>query len=277
MKKNYILKLIQKLDILKLFKKQFKKFLKHLGIEVYRSVNKEKVLGVIDLFKPHDLGYPLIRVGGKADGGYLIPDIMDNIKFCFSPGVGLISEFENEIKEKGIKSFLADNSVEGPAVEDLFKFDKKFIKSFNSENSITFNDWVDKSVKKEDKDFLVQMDIEGSEYEVINSISNENMNKIKIFIIEFHHLQFMTNEVFLENLSSVLKKLLNYFEINHIHPNNASGTSNVEDIIFPNTLEVTFLNKKFVKEKKKILKLPNILDKKNIEKKNDIILPNYWF
>ena len=44
------------------------------------------------------------------------------------------------------------------------------------------------------------MDIEGSEYEVINSISNSNLEKIKIMVIEFHHLQLLTNEVFLKIL-----------------------------------------------------------------------------
>ena len=56
---------------------------------------------------------------------------------------------------------------------------RNFIKSYNSENSITFDDWIKNSVNPTDKDFLVQMDIEGSEYEVINSISNFNFRKNK--------------------------------------------------------------------------------------------------
>lgn len=263
--------------ITKKFKRIIKNFFRSQNIEFYRRAPKLKILEAISLLKPNELGHPLIRVGGKGDGGYLIPDLLNNIKYCFSPGVGQISAFEAEIKNRGIKSFLADFTVDGPAAEDLFDFKKKFIKSFNSENSITFDDWIKNSVDEKEKDFLVQMDIEGSEYEVINSISNLNLERIKIIVIEFHHLQFLTNEVFLENFLSVLKKLNTYFEVNHIHPNNCCGITKVDEIIIPNVLEVTFLNKNYVKKKSNIKTLPNILDSKNVEKKKDIFLSNHWF
>lgn len=263
--------------ILKKLKQVIKNFFRSRNIEFYRRASKSRILEAITLLKPNELGYPLIRIGAKGDGGYLIPDLLDDIKYCFSPGVGQISEFEAQIKKKGIKSFLADYTVDGPAAEDLFDFKKKFIKSFNSENSITFDDWIKSSVDENEKNFLVQMDIEGSEYEVINSISNLNLDRVKIIVIEFHHLQFLSNEVFLENFISVLKKLGNYFEVNHIHPNNCCGITKIDEIIVPNVLEVTFLNKRFVKKKSNIKILPNILDVKNVNKKKDILLSHHWF
>ena len=30
-------------------------------------------------------------IGGAGDGGYLVPDDLDGIEYCFSPGVNLIS------------------------------------------------------------------------------------------------------------------------------------------------------------------------------------------
>ena len=263
--------------LIKKIKQFVKSFFRKHNIEFYGRAKKKRILEAISLTKQFDLGHPLIRVGGEGDGGYLLPDILDGIKYCFSPGVGLISEFESQLKNREIKSFLADFTVDEPAAEDLFKFEKKFIKSYNSENSITFDDWIKNSVNPTDKDFLVQMDIEGSEYEVINSISNFNLEKIKIMVIEFHHLQFLTNEVFLENYISVFRKLKNYFEINHIHPNNCCGVTTVDDLVIPNVLEVTFLNKKYVQRKNQIIDLPNSLDKKNVEKKKDIKLSYHWF
>ena len=75
--------------------------LKKRNIEVYRSVEKKRNTRAISLLKPFDLGHPLIRMGGPTgDGGYLLPDVLDDIKYCFSPGVGLTSEFETQVKEK---------------------------------------------------------------------------------------------------------------------------------------------------------------------------------
>ena len=108
--------------ILKKLKQVIKNFFRSRNIEFYRRVSKSRILEAITLLKPNELGYPLIRIVAKGDGAYLIPDLLDEIKYCFSPGVGQISEFEAQIKKRGIKSFLADYTVEGPASEDLFDF-----------------------------------------------------------------------------------------------------------------------------------------------------------
>ena len=34
-------------------------------------------------FKPKHNGWDLIRIGGENDGGYLIPNDLENLKFCF--------------------------------------------------------------------------------------------------------------------------------------------------------------------------------------------------
>jgi hypothetical protein len=48
----------------------------------------------------YNAGYNLIRIGKKKDGGYLIPDILNKINYCFSPGVGLSTDFEDYLKKK---------------------------------------------------------------------------------------------------------------------------------------------------------------------------------
>ena len=93
--------------ITKKIKQIIKNLLKKRNIEVYRSVEKKEILEAISLTKPFDLGHPLIRIGGPTgDGGYLLPDVLDDIKYCFSPGVGLISEFETQLKKEELNLFL---------------------------------------------------------------------------------------------------------------------------------------------------------------------------
>jgi len=45
----------------------------------------------------------------------------------------------------------------------------------------------------------------------------------------------------------------------------------------PSNLEVTFLNKKFVKKKVNIDTLPHQLDRKNVKQQPDIYLDQYWY
>lgn len=77
--------------------------------------------------RPRSVGKELIRIGGRGDGGYLIPNDLDGISACFSPGIAASSTFEEELADKyGIKSFMADYSVDHPPIShDLFHFEKK--------------------------------------------------------------------------------------------------------------------------------------------------------
>ena len=85
---------------------------------IFPSINHSKLIRLINLLKPNDLGYDLIRIGPNGDGGYLVPDVLNKIKICFSPGVGDIHGFENDLLDRGIKVFMADGTVEKPILSN---------------------------------------------------------------------------------------------------------------------------------------------------------------
>ncbi len=258
-------------------KKIVKRLLKILNISIFSNYPKKRLLKLIELLKPHDLGYDLIRIGQANDAGYLIPNILDKIKYCFSPGVGQNTNFEQELENRGIKSFLADYSVEKVENLKISSFIKKNIHSYNSENTLSINDWISKNTNENEEDFLLQMDVDGSEFEILSSISEKNLKRFSILVIEFHYFEIIAHEAFYKIFIQLIKKIRTYFEVSHLHPNNACPLIEVSGVKFPSGLEVTFLNKKFVKDKKKIKYLPHKLDTKCIPHKKDIFLPSYWY
>jgi hypothetical protein len=93
---------------------------KTLGaVNVFPTIMTEKgeLLSLLKKLHPISSDKELIRLGPKADGGYLIPDDFVGIEACFSPGVGFLSGFEKDCAELGMEVFLADRSVEKPADE----------------------------------------------------------------------------------------------------------------------------------------------------------------
>ena len=68
------------------------------------KVKKPEILNMIKKWKPYDVGYELIRVGGDADGGYLAPDILSKSSYLFSPGCGNVFSFEEDMLKRNIKS-----------------------------------------------------------------------------------------------------------------------------------------------------------------------------
>ena len=96
------------------------------GFRVGRHTKLEDLKELIHSLQPEICGRELIRVGGDADGGYLLPDDLDGIEYCFSPGVSSIADFENQLADRGIRSFMADYSVkEPPLMRPEFCFERK--------------------------------------------------------------------------------------------------------------------------------------------------------
>lgn len=71
----------------------------------------KEMLEVFELLKPRPSSYPLARVGDDRDGSYLIPEDLEGIAACFSPGVNNIKHFEDRlVDEYGIVCHMCDYS-----------------------------------------------------------------------------------------------------------------------------------------------------------------------
>lgn len=248
------------------------------GFNVTSQTDPEDVLGLIRRLRPQNCGFNLVRFGGARDGGYLIPDDLDGIEYCFSPGVNTISDFENQLADRGIRSFLADYSVEAPPVlRREFTFDKKFLGSSNDEQFMTLASWKNKYLRDYADDLILQMDIEGAEYEVLLNVSDELLSQFRIIVIEFHSLQLVFEPIVFRFLSVCFEKLLKSFEVVHIHPNNCGGIVQRGMIEVPMTMEFTFLNKRRVRTKSPVQSFPHPLDFPNDPAGRKMNLPSCWF
>lgn len=57
----------------------------------------EDVLQLVDMMRPVPCPMGLIRIGGTEDGAYLVPNDLEGIQACFSPGVNNFKRFEDEL------------------------------------------------------------------------------------------------------------------------------------------------------------------------------------
>lgn len=96
----------------------------------------------------------------------MLPDDLEDLGACFSPGVGDNSSFESAFVDRNVPCFLADNSVEGPPISSkLIHFDKLHLGVENTSTTIRLHDWVQQNSNS--NELILQMDIEGSEYDVL--------------------------------------------------------------------------------------------------------------
>ena len=246
---------------------------------VLKKISKKQIK-LIEKFlkkiKIIDSGYGLIRIGRNTDGGYLIPNILNQIDFCFSPGVGFSSFFEDHLANFKIKSFLADGTVNYQGQHD---FTKKNLNIFNDSKNIKLESWISEKVKdKNNNRLILQMDVEGSELEILNSTTKAILDRFKCIIIEFHNFHDILNPIGLKIYLNVLNKILKTHHIVHVHPNNNSRTLTINKKDIANLYEITFINKKITRHVKKInYNLPHRLDKKCNPDFSDIKCPKIFY
>jgi hypothetical protein len=248
------------------------------GARVYptASVDPETLGFFLKSLAPRCGSNALIRLGAPADGGYLVPDDLAGIHACFSPGVSSVSAFETACADRGMNVFLADRTVAGPAESHpLFHFTRKHVGATTDDGIMTMAQWVRQSVEDSTSDLLLQMDIEGAEYETLLATPDELLRRFRVVVIELHWLDHLWSKPFFNVASSAIRKLLQSHLCVHIHPNNCCGSLTRAGIEIPRVCEFTFLRRDRAGNTMPATQFPHPLDADNTSNP-PLALPAIW-
>tara|TARA_B110000093_G_scaffold159494_1_gene179304 strand:- start:6554 stop:7366 length:813 start_codon:yes stop_codon:yes gene_type:complete len=255
-----------------------KQWLRERNVYFGKKIKDSELVDFLSRVRPYTSEHKLIRIGDDGDGGYLLPDDFDGISNCFSPGVSIEVHFEKDLANRGIKSFLADHSVDSLPIENpLFDFEKKFLGMDNDSTYMTLENWIKTKVGDDPSDMILEMDIEGAEYEVIFDTSSETLNRFRIIVIEFHNLDALLDKYGYRLINSAFRKIQKDFEIVHIHPNSQSRRVNYKGYVIPSEMEFTFLRKDRINRREFTNTFPHKLDSNNMSSDSEFSLPRCWY
>jgi hypothetical protein len=212
----------------------------------------------------------LARVGSPNDGGYIVPlDAVRAAHALVSFGLSHDWTFERHFKKHNERAIVHcyDHTVSFPttlqysfgqllrfvlllrarALQKIFTWldylvffraDKIHFRQKiwfdNRDNAATIEDVFGRLPKG--CPVFVKMDIEGSEYRVLDDLLLHSAD-IVAMAIEFHEVDIVSNL-----FNSLIGKIKRDFHIVHIHGNNMGGMAPFN---FPIAPEITFLNKRF--------------------------------
>jgi hypothetical protein len=212
----------------------------------------------------------LVRMGNANDGGYVVPlDAVRAARALVSFGLSHNWTFEHDFKQSNPDAIIHcyDHTVSlftafQFSIGQLLRFVlllrtsalrktftwldyKLFFRSNathfkqrigpDSHNSVTIDDVFNRLPA--DCPVFVKMDIEGSEYLVVDDLLQHSIS-IVAMAIEFHDIDTQP-----DLFNSLVEKIKRDFHIVHIHANNMGG---IAPFKFPNAPEITFLNKRFL-------------------------------
>lgn len=253
----------------------------NLPAKAFFAATKSETEQIRSLFRklaPCTTDKPLIRLGPEDDGGYLVLDDLAGITTCFSPGVSTVSGFELACASRGMDVYLADASVEAPPdSHPKFKFIKNFIGAINQAPFITMEEWVSIAQPDHSGDWLLQIDIEGSEYEVFLNMPTSILDKFRVIVVEVHFLDYLFDSPFFMLASRLFERLLANHACVHIHPNNADNMISSGDLRIPKTMEFTFHRRDRIKVGPTATRFPHPLDFDNVPGAAHLVLPPCWY
>ena len=248
----------------------------HVSLDARVAVDHVKKL--LRRLHPVESLRPLIRIGPAGDGGYLLPDDLNGIRACFSPGVDVESRFELQLADQGMDVFLADYSIEQPMYSHpRFHFTKKYLGAMDHGIYMSLDRWVAAALPEDtSSDLMLQMDIEGYEYETIFSMSQSLLNRFRIIVIEFHFLDRLFEKQFCMKFNRIMDKLLLNHSIVHLHPNNLEKPTVIKGIDLPTYLEFTLVRNDYVNSQAYVKAGKHPLDYDNVAKES-VVLSGQWY
>ena len=194
------------------------------------------------------LGYSKIRIGRKADGGYILLNDFNNIKIAYSFGISSEISFEKELADKNIDIYMYDHTINKLPFENS-KFHWKKIGlcgTKNSEQNIkTLYEFIKENGHLKEVNMILKIDIGSYEWEVFQYLPFNIFRQFKYIIGEFH---FSDSEIEYYN---ILKRILITHRIFHVHCNNCGGMINLKGLKICQFLEISFIQKegyKFTKD-----------------------------
>jgi hypothetical protein len=228
-----------------------------------------------------------VRIGSDKDGGYvLLNNGLDSIDVVYSYGVGGNSDFEAMFCEKyNTIARLYDHTVDSAALQKMFLyFKKEGVGPSKTEDRNTIENHLNENVDS-DKNLLLKMDIDGGEWDTLLHTPDSVLDLFSQIVIEVHGIgtdfseSLNGGEVYsatVDKKIKVLKKMNKLFYLYHAHANNYSRVFYNKWYKIPDTLELTYINKKIIKsvEPSKVI-FPTEFDRPNNKNTKEVDL-HFW-
>jgi len=243
---------------------------------ISNAANPAQVRALVNLVKPVAVPGGLKRFGPAGDGGYLLPDDLDGVRACISPGVSSECGFDAAMAERGIDVFMADASVAGPPIDNpRFRFIPKYLDIWPSEWTMPIEELC---AEADDGELILQMDIEGAEYRVLGAMPDALLRRFRIMVIEFHGLDAMFSRFGYSVVHPVFEKLTRTHRVVHLHPNNCIAPIERCGLAIPPVMEFTFYRKdRLAHTPAPQRSFPHPLDAPCMPQKHDYTLPACWW
>lgn len=147
---------------------------------------------------------------------------------------------------EGLEIFMYDHTIKGiPQIKETdiiskFHFFRNGLAASDSGRLKSFNTLLIENGHMQKNNMILKMDIEGCEWDVLSKIDTKILGRFRQIVMEYHSLDDIANASI---MYKALEKINETHQLVHIHANNWGKVYKMDNIIFPEVIEATYLNR----------------------------------
>ncbi len=263
-----VLLLIENKEIIKSLRKGLESISEDIIIQdyyspacVYGETNAEYIRKLKELFRVKKAtGQQFVRLGRSNDGGYVLLDDFEKVTTAYSFGISNDVSFEKALADRDIVIHMYDHTINGlPQNNYRFRYEHLGIAGADdSENCLlSLPTLIDKNGDAEKENMILKIDVEGAEWDVIDATPSEIFDRFAQISFELHHLVGSADK---DKVLRCLEKLNTTHQLIWAHGNNFGHYAKSGNIVMPDYLEVTYVNKKIYETVKAECVFPRSID-----------------
>jgi hypothetical protein len=201
---------------------------------------------VAAVIRPNETSQSLVRVGGDADGAYVMVDDF-NVAVAISLGVGHDVSWDEDVAARGVAVHMFDPTVTGPpSPVPGGQFHAVGIgtetQAASSGLKLKLLDEICAMTGAEaGTDLILKIDVEGAEWESLDAATG--FSRYRQIVLELHDLDLLADPHRGGRIVRVLERLNETHASVHVHANNDAPLAHFDAYWFPTVLEVSFVRR----------------------------------
>ena len=237
-------------------------------------VSQADVLAALRVFQPASVvSGRKTRIGSENDGGYVMLDDLDRATTAFSLGILDDDNWDVAVASRGIVVKQYDDSIEhAPSRHPKLQFFRSRIGAPETPGTVSLQGIVGQHATGSGADLILKMDIEGSEWEVLEMVPTDILSRFAQIVCELHDLERMAERDLHTVAMAALTKLSLTHQAIHLHGNNNTPIRIIENVAFPGVVEVSFVARSLYEFEPCTEVFPTDLDRPNHPARSDLFL-----
>ena len=206
---------------------------------------QQEVMDLLALLRPFDMASDhKVRIGGDADGGYVMPSLARKTNAVVSIGIGDQVSFDAELADLGATVLQFDHTIPGaPLVHERLRFHHQGWGAHDEGPLLSLHTMMQGIDWPQARHPILKFDTEGAEWDALAATSSEDLARFDVIAGEFHGFHNLNHRSVYERIRAVLEKIRCTHLPVHLHANNATGIRLVQGVPVPPLMEVTFVRR----------------------------------